>query len=212
MYLPAQHTIRDRDAERANALALMRECPFAMLVSTGEDGEPFFTHLPLAAAEKDGAIRIEGHVARANPHWKLLEAGRAGVLVFRGPDAYLSPRMYPDVRRVPTWNYIAVHAHGPIRLVDEPEAKDALLKRLIAGHEPSYAAQWRGLERAFQDTMLGGIVGFEMQVDRLEAKFKLNANRTEAHAATLAEYESGTPRQQEVAAWMRRLGLDGSGP
>jgi transcriptional regulator len=90
-------------------------------------------------------------------------------------------------------------------LVDEPEAKDALLKKLIGEHEPAYAAQWRALDADFQHKMLAGIVGFELRVTNFECKLKLNQHRPEAHEATLRMYQSGSSHQRTLAEWMVRL-------
>jgi transcriptional regulator len=94
-------------------------------------------------------------------------------------------------------------------LVEEPEAKDALLKKLIADHEPSYAAQWRSLGEEFAGKMLAGIVAFELKVLELQCKLKLNQHRPESHAAMKAGYAAGNERERELARWMDRLGMGG---
>jgi len=205
MYLPKHFEQQDR----ALALEAMRTHNFAMLVGNDDAGAPFISHLPLVVSERDGEILIEGHVAKPNPHWRYLQARPPVLAVFQGPHAYLSPRMYPDLMRVPTWNYIAVHAYGEAKLVEDPQGKDALLKRLIAIHEPAYAQQWRDLGEEYQLKMLMGIVGFEISVTRLEAKFKMNQHRKEAHAPTYAAYSKGTADERALALWMERLGLTG---
>ncbi|HQA35031.1 MAG TPA: FMN-binding negative transcriptional regulator, partial [Casimicrobium huifangae] len=85
--------------------------------------------------------------------------------------------------------------------------KDALLKSLIALHEPPYAQQWMNLDEKFQETMLGAIAAFRMTVTRLEGKFKLNQHRKEAHATMKVGYAAGTPDEQALGHWMERLGL-----
>ena len=100
-----------------------------MLVGNDDAGAPYVSHLPLVVEEKDGAIRIEGHVAKPNPHWRYLLARPQVLVVFQGPHAYMSPKVYPDLARVPSWSYLAVHAYGEAKLVEDPEGKDALLKR-----------------------------------------------------------------------------------
>lgn len=206
MYLPPQFEAKDRQ----HALALMRAHPFASLISCDEDGLPFVTHLPLHLVEPeapDAPLTLLGHVARPNPHWRLLQARPQAVVTFLGPHAYMSPSVYPDLARVPTWNYLAVHCRVQATLVDAPVAKDRLLKQLIGDHEPAYAAQWRGLDENYTHRMLNGIMAFELQVNRLECKIKLNQHRPEAHAAMHAAYARGTPDEQALAAWMTRLGL-----
>ena len=207
MYLPKHF----EPADRALALEVMREHSFALLVSNDDEGVPFATHLPVIVSERgrDAATRIviEAHVAKPNPHWRYMQARPRVMLVFQGPQAYMSPRVYPDLARVPTWNYLAVHAYGEVKILEGEAKKDALLKGLIAIHEPEYAAQWRGLGEEYQHKMLAGIVAFEVTVDRLEAKFKLNQHRKEAHAAMKSIYAAGTPDEQALAGWMSRLGL-----
>jgi transcriptional regulator len=203
MYLPRHFEQHDQ----ALALELMRAHNFAMLVGNDDTGVPFASHLPLIVEEHEGAIRIEGHVAKPNPHWRYLQARPQVLAVFQGPHAYMSPKVYPDLARVPTWSYLAVHAYGEAQLIEDPESKDALLKRLIAIHEPTYAQQWRDLGEEFQRKMLTGIVGFAITVTKLESKFKLNQHRPEAHAAMHAAYAQGTPDEQALAGWMQRLGM-----
>lgn len=203
MYLPRQF----EQPDRALTLEVMREHGFATLVSNDDDGTPFATHLPINAYERDGQLILAGHVARGNPHARFITARPRVLAMFMGPNAYMSPRVYPDLARVPTWNYIAVHAYGEARMLDGELHKDALLKGLIGLHEPEYAAQWRALGPDFQSKMLAGISAFEITVDRLESKFKLNQHRKEAHAATKAAYAQGSADERALAQWMTRLGL-----
>lgn len=209
MYQPPTFKTKDQAA----AHQLMRAHPFASLVSTDDSGLPFITHLPLHldqgdASDGDGAPTVLlGHVAKPNPHWRYLQARPQAVVTFLGPHAYLSPSVYPDLARVPTWNYLAVHCTVTATLVEEAEAKDRLLKKLIGDHEPAYAAQWRALGEEFAHKMLAGIVGFELRVTELQCKLKLNQHRPESHAAMFATYTSGDDNAQALAAWMVQLGL-----
>jgi transcriptional regulator len=206
MYLPPQFNAKDRQ----HAAALVRDYAFASLISNDDDGLPFVTHLPLHLVEDgDGAENwtLLGHCAKPNPHWRYLQARPQAVATFMGPHAYMSPKVYPDLARVPTWNYLAVHCVVTARIIDEPAAKDALLKQLIGDHEPPYALQWRGLGEEYQLKMLSGIVAFELKVDKLECKLKLNQHRPEAHAAMRAIYAQGNENERALAQWMDRLGM-----
>lgn len=205
MYLPPQFKSEDR----AHALALMRAHPFASLISTDEQGLPYVTHLPLHVREQGEQIVLLGHVAKPNPHWRYLQARPQAVVTFLGPHAYMSPRVYPDLARVPTWNYLAVHCTVQAALVEDEQAKDRLLKQLIGDHEPPYAEQWRALGADYAHKMLAGIVAFELRVSALQCKLKLNQHRPEAHAAMKAIYAAGDENQRALAAWMDRLGLHG---
>jgi transcriptional regulator len=204
MYLPRQFQSDDR----ALATELIRAHPFASLISTDDNGLPFVSHLPLVLAPPEGdALVLFGHCAKPNPHWRYLQARPRALATFLGPHAYLSPSVYPDRARVPTWNYLAVHCEVEARLIETPGEKDALLKRLIADHEPAYAQQWMDLGEEFQQKMLAGIVGFELRVVALQCKVKLNQHRPEAHGATYAGYSQGTPDERALAHWMKRLGM-----
>jgi transcriptional regulator len=200
MYLP-KHFASDK---LDDIYALVRQYAFASAISVDSVGEPFITHLPLHLELREQQAYLLGHVAKANPHWQLLQAQPRVKVMFMGPQAYLSPSVYPEQQHVPTWNYLVVHADAEASLIDTPEAKDRLLKKLIADHEPEYAAQWRGLEADYQQRMLSGIVAFELKVLAWKAKFKLNAHRPESHSKMHALYQTSQP---ELAAWMERLGL-----
>lgn len=205
MYMPPQFKAKDR----AHAIRLITEDPFASLISNDEDGLPFVTHLPLhlvADGETEEMVLL-GHVAKPNPHWRYLQARPRAVVTFLGPHAYLSPQVYPDLARVPTWNYLAVHCTVEARLIEDPTAKDALLKQLIGDHEPAYAKQWRDLGEEFALKMLAGIVGFELRVTKLECKLKLNQHRPESHRKMLAMYAAGTPDERALGEWMAQLGM-----
>ena len=205
MYMPPQFKAKDP----AIARELMRAHPFASLISNDDAGLPYVSHLPLVLDDSrgDDDLRLFGHCARPNPHWRHLQARPKAVVTFLGPHSYLSPSVYPDLTRVPTWNYLAVHCTVEARLIDAPEEKDALLKRLIGEHEPAYAQQWRDLGEEFQQKMLLGIMGFELRVTDLQCKLKLNQHRPEAHAAMRTVYEAGTPDERALAEWMTRLGM-----
>lgn len=203
VYLPPQF----RSQEAAHAAQMMREHPFASLISAGEEGLPFVTHLPLHLVEGSEGWSLLGHCAKANPHWRLLQAQPRALVTFMGPQAYLSPKVYPDLARVPTWSYLAVHATVSARLIEAPQDKDALLKQLIGDHEPRYAQQWRDLGEDFAQRMLAGIVGFELQIEQIECKLKLNQHRKESHAALHAAYAQGNDDERALALWMERLGL-----
>jgi transcriptional regulator len=203
MYIPKQFESPDREL----TLEVMRTHDFAMLISSDAQGVPMATPLPVVVSDADGKTTLHFHLARANPHVALLREGRPTMVAFSGPNAYMSPSVYPDLKRVPTWNYIAVHAYGVVEEIVEAHAKDALLKSLIAIHEPTYAPQWKGLDVQFQETMLGAIAAFRMPVTKLDSKFKLNQHRKEAHAQMKASYVTGSPDEQALAQWMERLGL-----
>lgn len=204
MYLPSRFEARDR----ALALQLMREHPFALLATVDDEGLPFISHLPMVVQEGEGdGLSIWCHCAKPNPLWRHLQARPRARVVFQGPHAYMSPSVYPDLARVPTWNYLAVQCVVEARVVESPNDKDELLKRLIAQQEPAYAQQWRDLGDDFQQKLLAGIVGLELRVSELHCAVKLNQHRPESHAAMFETYRHGSPDERALAAWMRTLGM-----
>jgi transcriptional regulator len=206
MYTPRFNQV----ADRATLIEAMRAYSFAILfgpLSQQATAEPpAATHLPLVVKDEGEHGLLEGHFARANHHWQSL-AGRETLVIFQGPHSYVSPTLYAEPLSVPTWNYIAIHAYGTLELVEDESGKDALLKSLIAQHEPAYAEQWRSLPEGYRRTMLAGITGFRIPIARIEGKFKLSQNRPEADRRSVrAAHAAGTPDQQSLAAWMARLG------
>jgi transcriptional regulator len=205
MYLPPHF----RSTDPAVAAQLMRDHPFASLVSNDDAGQPVVTHLPLhLQVGEDGGFVLLGHCARANPHWRHLAARPQALVTFLGPHSYQSPRIYPDLQRVPSWNYLAVHCQVQARLLEASDEKDTLLKALIGDHEPAYAQQWRDLDEAFTQRLLAGIAAFELTVTRWDAKLKLNQHRPESHAALHRGYAAGNEQERALAAWMERLGMN----
>jgi transcriptional regulator len=209
MYQPPQFSTQDP----AHALRIMRDYPFATLISTDDQGFPFVTHLPLHLEQRhspDAAKpqwRLLGHVAKPNAHWRYLQARPKALVSFVGPYAYLSPQIYPDLARVPSWNYLTVQAVVSAQLIEVPEDKDQLLKKLIGDHEARYAQQWIDLGKDYQHKMLAGIVGFKLRIEKLDCKLKLNQHRPESHAKLYEMYSRGGEKERALAQWMRDLGL-----
>ena len=175
MYAPPLFDLTDAAAIRG----IIRANPFATLVSTGEDGAPYVTHLPLIHVE-DGSAGgyLLGHVARPNQHWKLF--GKVPtVAIFGGANAYISPNWYTSDDMVPTWNYQAVHVHGtPAIVADDNTALDVVV-RLSAFFEASLPEPWT-IDKMTPGKALGmmrGIVAFTIPVARFEAKSKIGQNR-----------------------------------
>jgi transcriptional regulator len=180
---------------------------FATIVSS-DAGVPVATHAPLCLVESpDRGPALQGHFAKANPHWRLLEQDQKSLVIFSGPNAYVSPRWYDHVN-VPTWNYIAVHVYGKPRLVTAPEEMRELLKRLVDRYEgQADAASRYAVERLpedFLESQMKGIVGFEISVDEVQASFKLSQNRDQKnHDNVVAELrKSEDQKAQNVAQIM----------
>ncbi|HEY2622531.1 MAG TPA: FMN-binding negative transcriptional regulator [Dyella sp.] len=172
---------------RSEALhALMRAYPFATLVTHGDAGLAA-NHLPF---ELVGG-HLHGHVARGN---ELARADGAEVLViFRGPEGYVSPNWYPSKhetgREVPTWNYAVIHVHGRLRVVEDHTWLRQLLERLTDRHEAGQPKPWHVSDAPADhiEKSLGGIVGLEISIERIEGKFKLSQNHPAANRAGVVE-------------------------
>ena len=183
LYRPAAFASDDEAA----IARLFDEHPFATLITPGPD-EPQVSHLPLLRrGEPAPHGSLIGHMARANPHWNHFESG-ASLAIFHGPHAYVSPSWYvqPAIQ-VPTWNYAVVHVRGRARIVTDRAATLATLQHMVARFEGGRAAPWRlQLEGARLDAMVGAIVAFEIEIERIDAKFKLSQNRDEVDRRRVA--------------------------
>ena len=204
MYIPEFN----REEDRATILAFMRANPFAILVSNVE-GVPFATHLPLLIDEKGDQIVVQGHMAKANAHWKSMKESEESLIIFHGPHAYISPSLYENRESVPTWNYAAVHVYGEPTLFTDEESLRATLHRMIDTFESSYMTQWSELSEEYQSRMMKHIVGFNIKVKRLEGKFKLSQNRTKGEQAQVIQSlnQSQDSNISGVAQLMQQAGL-----
>ena len=174
LYIPAHFRVDDP----GELFEFIERNAFGTLVSSGSLGL-HVSHIPfIAERAADGSMRLLGHVARANPHWRALDGADHVVAIFQGPHAYVSPTWYENHPAVPTWNYAVAHAHGRPRLMDEAALRD-LLRRLVSTYEAGRATPWRMEDLApdYVAKMLNAIVGFAIEVERLEGKFKLSQNR-----------------------------------
>jgi transcriptional regulator len=203
MYIPKHFQITDT----AWCHALMRAQSFAAMITADDAGVPFATHLPILVDPARGPLgTLRGHVARANPHWRYLSAGRPTLVIFAGAHAYVSPSWYATHPSVPTWNYVAVHATGTGALVEDPEPVKTLLADLVRTYESSGPAAWslEGLPADYLAGMQRGIVAFEIPIERLEGKAKLSQNRDAVDQARTREALAAAddPLARAVAALM----------
>ncbi|HAJ13879.1 MAG TPA: transcriptional regulator [Comamonadaceae bacterium] len=206
MYLPASF----RQDDLGEMHRQIRATPFALLTSAGTDGVQA-SHLPLLLEPDEGEFgTLYGHFARANPHWCELRGGAEGLAIFSGPDAYISPSWYPGKAEhgkvVPTWNYIAVHARGPVQLIEDRESLLQIVSRLSDQHEAGRPQPWAVSDAPddYLAAMLRAIVGFALPIRRLEGKWKLGQNRSPADQVGVRQglAASFDPREQALAARM----------
>ena len=190
----------------------IRERPFAVLVSHGAAGLQA-SHVPLVLGSGESPFGVlHGHLARANPHWQSL-ADAEVLAIFQGPHAYISPSWYPSKqehgRVVPTWNYLAVHAHGRARVFDDAQSLRAILDSLTDQQEASRPAPWKVGDAPddYIENAARGIVGFELTLTRVEGIWKASQNRPpDDRAGAAAGLRQGSPMDQEMAEWIERLG------
>ncbi len=204
MYIPEHFRVR----EHADAIGFMRANPFAIMISSTDEG-PFATHLPLSVRGDGDRLVLRGHVAKANPHWRYLEQNPECLTIFHGAHAYVSTSNYTTRENVPTWNYGAVHAYGNARVFSSQEELQGVLHELIGTFEAAYAEQWASLSPDYRERMLSHIVGFEITVTKLEAKFKLSQNRTREEQSNVIA-SLGTSEDtvvSDVSRLMREQGL-----
>ncbi len=204
MYLPNSFQVTDSE----QLTDVIRRFSFATLITT-LDGVPFATHLPVLHRVQPGTAGVlVGHVARANPQWQHFANSTESLAIFSGPHAYVSPSWYETELAVPTWNYIAVHAYGVPRVIDDEAWLVALLDEMVERYESSRPQPWPNqLPEDFRRNLLKSIVGFEMPIARIEGKFKLSQNRpAQDQANVLRELSaSSIPESRAVADWMSAL-------
>lgn len=185
MYVPNHY----READIQEIEALVREFGFATLVSTLE-GKPWATHIPLnLEVTTEGKWLLHGHISRANPQYKGFNADVEVLAVFMGPHTYVSPSWYSKPN-VPTWNYKAAHLYGKVRII-EGEELELRLKALMSRYENAHAEKplrYEDVPEKVKEVDLRGLVGFEIEVTKIEAASKLSQNRdAESHANIINE-------------------------
>jgi transcriptional regulator len=210
MYTPKDFRVDDT----AEAHALIRANPFAVLVTHGADGI-VATHLPTVLKIDDGAMlgRIECHVARPNQQWRTFAADTDALMIFQGPEAYIRPGWYPSKAEhdkvVPTWNYAVVHAYGRLEVVQDQAWLLAHVSELTQQQEGQHAAPWKTADAPeyYLAMMLRGIVGLKFTITRLEGKAKMSQNREPRDRAGvvrgLADRAQG--QDSEVASLVEKM-------
>jgi len=173
MYTPKAFQVEDADRVHR----VIDEFPFAMVIAGST-----VSHLPLYREPGADGLKIVGHLARANPQCADLLDGAAATAVFQGPHTYITPTWYVK-GDVPTWNYVAVHVKGTVRRIEEPERLIEILKNISEASEKKYGSNWRfAIPKDLQplERLGRAIMGFEIEATEVEAKFKLNQNRSRA--------------------------------
>lgn len=172
---------------------LISSYPFGCLVTLGAAGL-FASHIPMVL-EHDGSMlgTLNAHISRANQQWRDFTPSIDALAIFAGNHHYISPSWYPGTKEhgkeVPTWNYVVVHAYGPLKAIEDPHWLLAHLEKLTETHEAGFATPWKvsNAPAEFIREQLNGIVGLEMPIRRLEGKWKVSQNKSERDRKAVSE-------------------------
>jgi transcriptional regulator len=177
----------------------MQAHSFATFV-TQHEGHLVASHLPFMLDTARGSYgTLVAHLARANDQWKSME-GQEALVIFQGPHAYITPTWYSTHPSVPTWNYAVVHAYGVPTIINDAQALETMVTALVEQHEAGRDPAWvMDHPPGYMETMLKGIVGFEITLTRLEGKVKLSQNRSEVDQAQVISGLAESPYAEERA-------------
>ncbi|MHB8346540.1 MAG: FMN-binding negative transcriptional regulator [Acidiferrobacterales bacterium] len=208
MYIP----VHFEETRRERLINLIGNHSFGQLVSV-YDGVPIASHLPfLIDVAGDADARLLGHMARANPQWRSFDSGTRTLVIFQGPQAYVSPSWYQSPG-VPTWNYVAVHVYGVARTIDDVSSVRSVLERLTARHEAGRAPPWTlDMSGTNFDRLLAEIVGFEITITDIQGKFKLSQNRPESDQRQIIDQLRRGSGSEAALAGLMEAQRDGAGP
>ncbi len=210
MYLPKHNEVLDLGVMHG----LMRAHPLGAWVTLGEGGL-VANHIPfLVDASRGERGTLVGHVARANPVWRLFSAAVPSVVIFQGAQGYVTPSWYPAKaahgKVVPTWNYSVVHAHGVARVIEEKGWLLRHVTELVDTHEAGEALPWKVSDAPgeFVDGMLGAIVGIEIPIDRLVGKVSQNRSEADRRGVVEGLIARGDECSKEMARLVEEFGSE----
>ncbi|MDD9148824.1 FMN-binding negative transcriptional regulator [Sporolactobacillus sp. CQH2019] len=178
---------------------------FGTIITT-EQGKPIATHMPFGFTKKGDDFYISGHMAYGNPQWRTFEACNDVLVMFQGPDAYISSSWYGH-EEVPTWNYQAVHVYGKASILEKNELIEELTK-MMEHYEQNreHPVLWDKLSPELLESELKGIVGFKIKVKEIQAAYKLSQNRSETDYINIIEklQNEGSPNSKQIAELMNK--------
>jgi transcriptional regulator len=203
MYIPKHFSENDL----ATLHAFMQQYPLALIVSN-QDGVPVGNHLPVILAATEGPYgTLVGHMARSNPQWRTFDGSQDVLVIFQGPQSYVTPSWYEHpYHNAPTWNYTAIHAYGRPTLINDPKALRDILATQTQEFEAPFEHPWLfDDDNKHVQALLRSTTGFKIPITKLEGKFKLSQNRTftDQERVIVALGQSDDPMGQRVAELMR---------
>lgn len=200
MYIPKHFKMDDKEM----MYDIIEANGFATLMAQHQ-GYPNATHLPLLLDKESGYLY--GHFARANEQWQDIRDQEV-LVVFQGPHCYISPSWYETDRAVPTWNYVAVHVYGQVEFIETDELKTSLRDLVLNYEQPTSAYQFDEVDSGLLDGMAKGVVGFKIQISRMEGKAKLSQNHSEERKKRVISQleQSGNQDEQQIAVLMKAEG------
>lgn len=188
MYIP-----RANKEDRLPVLhKFMEEQPFASLITVGSSGL-FASHIPMVLEQNGANGRLKCHISRANPQWRDYTPSVEALAIFSGPHHYITPSWYPEKEEtgkvVPTWNYVVVHAYGHLKVMEDGEWLMAHLSKLTNIQEAGFPVPWKvgDAPADYIASIAKGIVGLEMDIERIEGKWKVSQNRSEPDRSGVAK-------------------------
>ncbi|MBT3904207.1 MAG: FMN-binding negative transcriptional regulator [Rhodospirillales bacterium] len=210
MYTPPAY----RQEDPAVLHDLIDEFGFATLVTLGPEG-PTANHIPMLIDRGEGPYgRLRGHLSKGNPQFLEMRSEVPALAIFQGPHTYVSPNWYPSKQEhgkvVPTWNYVAVHATGPLTVIEDDEGLMRIIDDLTRKHEQNFENPWNISDAPddYIQRMLKGIIGFEIQIGKLEGKWKMSQNKPkieDRRGVIEGLNASGNLADGEVAAIMSKI-------
>lgn len=209
MYIP-----RHNEEKRVSVMhALMVAEPLATIVTLGASGL-FASHIPMILEENGSEFGLlKGHISRANPQWRDFTPSVDALAIFAGHQHYITPTWYPGTKKhgkeVPTWNYVVVHAYGPLKVIQEEQWLRKNVEKLTDIHEAGSPVPWKVSDAPaeFIQSQLRGIVGLELAIQRLEGKWKVSQNRTERDREGVVEglAKLNTPESLAMKALVEKV-------
>lgn len=200
MYIPSYF----KETETPALIAFMQKHSFAVMVNGGN--QLHATHLPFVIEQRGDKLFLVSHLAKANPQSGYFQNNEELLVIFQGAHGYVSPTNYESSQNVPTWNYMAVHAYGKASIISEQSEVIQIMEKMINTYEPHYIKQWELLSEDYKSSMIKGVTAFEIEVARLEGKYKLSQNKTTREQKNIitAFENSGNDNLTELASEMKQ--------